>query len=75
MGAPLALGKGKGRSRFPSGMENQKGKCKDNSKCEYGDLSTAHDMKPSCFGRDDRFWVGDFAIAAGVGVIQWADRR
>ena len=28
------------------------GKCK----CEYRGLSTAHDMKPSCFGRDDKGW-------------------
>jgi len=25
---------------------------------EYGDLSTARDMKPSCFGRDDRVCEG-----------------
>ena len=34
MAAPLALSKGKGRSRFPAGMTSQKGnsKCKDNNK-------------------------------------------
>ena len=29
-------------------------------KSQYGDLSTAHDMKPSCFGRDDRSCGGLF---------------
>ena len=63
MAAPLALSKNSnGNSRFPSGMENKKsngnGKSNSNSNgksnSEYGDLSTAHDMKPSCFGRDDK---------------------
>jgi len=31
---------------------------KSNSNSQYGDLSTAHDMKPSCFGRDDKIWGG-----------------
>jgi len=74
MAAPLALSKGKGRSGFPAGMEKKsKNNCKSNSKCEYGDLSTAHDMKPSCFGRDDGGfgWVsGDFSIAGVLSVIQ-----
>ena len=35
---------------------NGKSKNKSNSNSQYGDLSTAHDMKPSCFGRDDRVW-------------------
>src|SRR6185312_4271453 len=41
-------GNGKNRSRFPTGMTNKK------NKCECCDLSTAHRMKPRCFGRDDK---------------------
>ena len=55
MAAPLALSKNSnGNSRFPSGMENKKSNGNGKSNSEYGDLSTAHDMKPSCFGRDDK---------------------
>jgi len=36
-----------------AGFCKDNGNGKNNSNSEYGDLSTAHDMKPSCFGRDD----------------------
>ena len=37
------------------GAETGNGKSKSNSNSQYG-ISTAHGMKPSCFGRDDRVW-------------------
>ena len=59
MAAPLALSKNQQQQKqIPFGNGNKKCNSKSNSKCEYGDLSTAHDMKPSCFGRDDSVWVG-----------------
>ena len=43
----LAKSNSKSKSKSKS---NGNGK----SNNQYGDLSTTHDMKPSCFGRDDK---------------------
>jgi hypothetical protein len=33
-----------------------KAKAEANTEAKYRGLSTAHDVKPSCFGRDDEFY-------------------
>jgi len=44
---------------------------------QYGDLSAAHDMKPSCFGRDDKGlgWVEENEIWFGGGGLMGGIKR
>jgi hypothetical protein len=51
----LAKNKNKNNSNSNS---KSKSKSNSNSNSQYRDLSTAHDMKPSCFGRDDKCFGG-----------------